>query len=230
MSAIVRDDVNIMFRNKFDLFLNRIDKFQNKFNRYVVDQSYQGKFLKPASQLIENRLQYLKWLISSICLLEIEFEINNKIMEKYSELDEVCEDSHYLVKRLFDSKCLHEESFNSLKEAKFEFEKKYNQILENRRKSDHYFLEALPSTKDELSALVPFDLNKTYDADQFKDLIIVFLSKVPVYRDKVNLEVFLDDFLQKTKMLNEVLNDEFEPNFEFMKSYLDLSKKIIAEY
>lgn len=223
MAVIDRSEIENEYKKKLDKILDQIKGFESKCGNYFKFQPYLSQFFRPASQLIGHHLELLKWLLTSIYLLEMEFEFNNQITEKYSHLEEEVEDVCVIIKQLFNSKSLEVETYNSLTASKCEFDRNFSAIWANRAKSDHYFWWLWPKMNDELTRLMPIGFAKpNSDNSQLDESIIEFLTNISTFEDEASLKKRFDEFYDEVKKLNDFLNVQYESDHESVKAFLDL--------
>lgn len=225
METIQRSEIEIGCKTKLGELLNQIKVFATKYDNYLKVQSYQSQFLKPASQSIRQRLELLKWLLTSICCMEVEYEFNNRIMAKYSRLEEEVEDMCIMVKQFLDMKLLDVDTYNQLRSSKGEFDQKYSLIWANREKSDHYFLKLLPAMNRRLKRLVPI-VPTSLSASQFEELIINFLASISTFEEETKLKREFGEFYEKIHEFNDFLNTQYKSDFKSIQPYLDLGNDI----
>lgn len=222
MAKVDRSEIKIKIESKLNEFLDKIKNFEVKCDNYNKVQPYQIGFLKPANNLVKERLKFLKYLLSSYFLMEIEFELNNQIIENYSDIEEECESVNLYLKRILNCNCLNFINWESLKKKKNELNQKYNEIYATRKKCDNYFLETLPKIQEQIAKLMPFNLNKSYDVFESNDLIIKYLSSVSSI-DYLSFKNKFDVSLGDAQKLNNFFNFQIQSNRPFFKEYLELN-------
>lgn len=232
MAVIDRFEVENEYKAKLNKLLDQIKMFESKCDNYCFKvQPYLKQFFKPASRLIGHRLELLRWLLTSIYGLEVEFELNNRIMQKYSWLEEEAEDVCVIVRELFDLKCLDAETYDTLMASRSEFVQNYQAVWDNRERSDLCFLQHWPRMSKYLSCFVPIGFAKlsdakSNDAPQFDDLVTEFLAHISTFEDEANLRKTVDEFVDYAKKLNDFLNNQYELDFKPVKTHLDLVNSI----
>ena len=232
METIDRSEIESECKARLGELLKRIKVFASKYDNYLKAQSYQStvlQFWKPASRSVHHRLELLEWLLTSICYMEVELELNNRLMEKYSRLEEEAEDTCLIMRQFLQMKCLDAEVYEQLKASKQEFDQNYSTIWANREKSDHYFLELLPEMDGRLKRLTPIQPTPS-SASEFEELILSYLASISTFEEETKLKSEFDEFFQKIYDFNNFLNAQYKSDLKSIESYLKQGNSIFCNH